>query len=142
MENEFHINCVMHVVSGPFQLLIDIAYYYRYRKLYWFSNVLKSFKMFSSNYQLQNLQVTWLKMIRISIQRYSTVCPWFSLLQSSFPFFPIILPSTIVVLTKNTSRISEQVHLPCSKYSLLTIGVMCWRNLIRDLRLFCWFSFS
>jgi len=137
MENEFHINCVMHVVSGPFQLLIDIAYYYRYRKLYWFSSVLKSFKMFSSNYQLQNLQVIWLQMIRIFILRYLIVFQWFLLLQSSFPFFPIISLSAIVAWTKFTSRISEQVHLHCSKYSHSIIGVIYWRNLILDLRLSC-----
>ncbi|CAD8071869.1 unnamed protein product [Paramecium sonneborni] len=55
MENEFHINIILHLLSGPVQLFLNIAYFIQFNQFCWFSIILKSLKLFATNFQKQNL---------------------------------------------------------------------------------------
>ncbi|CAD8156936.1 unnamed protein product [Paramecium pentaurelia] len=55
MESDFHINIILHLLSGPVQLFLNVAYFMQFHQFCWFSIILKSLKLFATNFQKQNL---------------------------------------------------------------------------------------
>lgn len=54
---KFHLSCLLNILSGPVQLIIDVVYYIKYEQLFWFSMLLRSLKMITTNYQKGILDV-------------------------------------------------------------------------------------
>lgn len=51
MDDEFHVNIIIHLLSGPLQLFLNIAYFIKFNQICWLSIVFKSLKLFGTNLQ-------------------------------------------------------------------------------------------